>query len=139
VRDLGPYRAVVLGTAIRMEQPLPEALNFARRHKAALARLPVAVFSLGITLREDTPENRVKARSFLAPLLADLPEPVSLGLFAGKVDYARLSPVWRWMASRDQSGMMREGDWRDWGQINDWALELVHTLAEPVAALPRAA
>jgi menaquinone-dependent protoporphyrinogen oxidase len=138
VRDLRPYRAVVLGTAIRQEQPLPEAVAFVQTHRAALARLPVAVFALGITVREDTPENRAKMRAFLAPLLAELPEPVSLGLFAGRVDYARLSPVWRWMVKNDQSGQMREGDWRDWEAINSWAADLARLLGEPVA-LPQAA
>ncbi len=47
-------------------------------------------------------------------------------------------PGRRWIAKSDQSGLMREGDWRDWEAIGGWATDLARTLVEP-AALPQAA
>ncbi len=44
VTDLAPYRAVVAGSAIQGAQWLPEALDFVRAHRAALARSPSPPF-----------------------------------------------------------------------------------------------
>jgi menaquinone-dependent protoporphyrinogen oxidase len=129
VRDLGPYGAIVLGTAIRMEKPLKPTMTFVAKHHEELARIPAALFSLGVHMRHDTPENRDRTRRYLAPLLASLPRPIHLGFFGGKVDYARIGPFWRFIASHDKSGEMAEGDWRDWEAIRRWAGELVPLLA----------
>lgn len=128
VKDLKPYRAVILGSAIRMSKPLSEAVNLAKKHRAALAVLPVACFSVGLAMNADTPENREKAKQFLAPLLDEVTSPVEVGLFGGKMDYNTLSPIFRWMFSQDKTGEMAEGDWRDWDAINAWAKTLVPLL-----------
>jgi menaquinone-dependent protoporphyrinogen oxidase len=124
IKDISPYQAVVLGTAIRMGKPMPEAVKFIQKHRDTLNQMPVACFSMGITLRDNTPENREKAMSYLTPLLSQIDQPVGVEVFAGKVDYRKLSWFWRTMASYDNSGEMREGDWRDWDAIRAWALEI---------------
>jgi menaquinone-dependent protoporphyrinogen oxidase len=128
VKDLKPYRAAVLGSAMRMEKPLSEAVNFAKKHRAALAALPVACFSVGMTMNTDTPENREKAKEQMASLTRETPASLSLGLFGGKLDYSTLSPVFRWMFSQDKSGEMAEGDWRNWDAIRAWANDLIPLL-----------
>lgn len=122
--DLKPYRAVILGTALRMEKPLAEAVNFARKHRAALAKLPTACFCLGLTLKADTPENRAKAGTLMAPLLRELPAPLAIGYFGGKLDYRKLNPMLRYFFSLDKTGELAEGDWRDWDAIRAWAAEI---------------
>jgi hypothetical protein len=52
-----------------------------------------------------------------------------MGFFGGKVDYGRIGLFWRFIAGRDKSGEMEEGDWRDWEAIRSWASELVPLLA----------
>lgn len=121
VQDLAPYGAAVLGTSIRMEKPLKEAVDFARRHRDALARMPVAVFSTGLFMREDTVENREKTRGFLAPLLELVANPVDVAFFAGKLDHGKLNFLLRFAAKHDKTGAMEEGDWRDWDAIRAWA------------------
>jgi menaquinone-dependent protoporphyrinogen oxidase len=128
VRDLKPYRAVVLGSAIRMSKPLSEVIHLAKKHRTPLAALPVACFSVGLAMQADTPENREKAKQFLTPLLDEVKSPVGVGLFGGKLDYKTLSPVFRWMFSQDKSGEMAEGDWRDWDAIHAWAKGLIPLL-----------
>ncbi len=128
VKDMRPYRAVVLGTALRMEKPLSEAVNFAKKHRTALATLPVACFCVGMTMNEDTPENREKAKQYMSSLTREIKAPVGLGLFGGKLDYGTLSPILRWMFSQDKSGEMAEGDWRNWDAIRTWAGELAPLL-----------
>lgn len=47
VADVGPYDAVVLGSAVYMGRWLKEATEFARRHRAPLAARPLWLFSSG--------------------------------------------------------------------------------------------
>ena len=127
VQDLSPYGAIVLGTAVRMGRPLPAARHFVRKHHAALAGVPVALFSLGITMKADTPENRAKAESFLRDWIDSL-HPVSVGLFGGRVDPDTLSPMWRLATSFVRTNQLITGDYRDWHAIRLWANRLVPLL-----------
>lgn len=131
VRVVTTYRAVVLGTAIRRGRPLPDAMHFVAEHRAALHHLRIACFSAGVYMREDTPENRKKTESFLAPLLAEIDTPVAVGYFAGKIDTHAISRFWRLFAPRDASGHRLQGDWRDWDKIQRWAQELAAILKPP--------
>lgn len=124
VEDITPYRAVILGTAILMGQPLSEAVDFVKKHQTALAQLPIACFSLGLSMQEDTPENREKAKDSLTPLLQEINPPVGLGLFGGKVDYSKLSPLYRLFLSMGKSDSTQEGDWRNWDAIRAWATDI---------------
>jgi menaquinone-dependent protoporphyrinogen oxidase len=128
VGNLSGYSAAVLGTAIRMGKPLSEMTDFAKKNRSALAALPVACFHVGMSMREDTAANRETAQQSLAPLLQEIPDPAGVGLFGGKVDYSKLSPIFRWMFSQDKSGAMAEGDWRDWDAIAAWARSLAPLL-----------
>jgi len=120
VSDLSPYQAVVVGSAIRMGRWLPEAIKFVERYQAVLKTLPLAYFQVSGFLKEGTPERRQEAAAYLAPVRA-LVAPVSEGLFAGKMDYSRLSFLDR-MIARIAGSV--EGDWRDWDAIRAWAVSL---------------
>lgn len=132
IQSLAGYDALVLGSAIWMGKPLPEARRFAAAQRQALANLPVAYFALCETLREDTPANRDRARCFLAPL-RKLKQPVSLGLFAGAKDYSSVHPFVRWVLVNLLK--LPEGDWRDWAQIRAWAAALAPRLIRTDPAL----
>jgi menaquinone-dependent protoporphyrinogen oxidase len=123
VKELSPYRAVVLGSAVRMGRLLGEVEEFAKTNQSALSNLPTAYFTLCTTMKEDTPANRETVTGYFASLRA-IKEPVALGLFAGKVDHSTLPPLWRFFASRDKSGAMAEGDYRDWPAIHAWAAQV---------------
>jgi menaquinone-dependent protoporphyrinogen oxidase len=131
-QGVASYDALVLGSAIWVGKPLPEALRFAADQQDALARLPVAYFILCDTLREDTPANREIACRYLAPL-RKLKQPVSVGLFAGAKDFSKLNPLLRWVLKHVVK--LAEGDWRDWDQIRDWAAGLPAQLTEAEPAL----
>ena len=123
VKDLAQYSAVVLGTCIRMSKPIGEATRFAEKHRRALNERPVALFSVGLGPRDKTLEGDRAAAEFIQPL-KEMIEPVKLGLFAGKVDHAKLGFFFRLAAKRDDTGTLTEGDWRDWAAIEAWAQEL---------------
>jgi menaquinone-dependent protoporphyrinogen IX oxidase len=59
-------------------------------------------------------------------------EPVAIGMFAGKLDYSKLSFLDRIIAKK----VMPEGDWRNWETIRDWASELQPTIVTDLILIP---
>ncbi len=123
VNKLDGYAGVVFGTAIRIGKPIAEGTRFVKKFKTQLGRIPAALFSVGLAMQEDTPENRATAEGFLAPIKA-LFAPVSIAMFGGKMDYSKLPGIMRMMFSRDKEGKLAEGDWRNWEEIRAWARSL---------------
>lgn len=119
VKDVSAYQAVILGSAIRVGQWLPEAVNFVKTHQAELRQRPTAYFLVSGTLKENTPEVTEKVSAALTPVRALL-EPTSMGLFAGKMDFSKLSFLDRTIAKAVGSV---EGDWRNWDAIRAWAAQ----------------
>jgi menaquinone-dependent protoporphyrinogen oxidase len=127
VNDLGPYRTVIVGGAVRKGRWLPEAVDFIKRHRDALRQVPTAYFVVCLTMKDDTPENRSKALSYLDPVREETPQiqPVDIGLFAGAVDFAKLSFVEK---SILKAKGVAEGDFRSWPVIRTWAADICPTL-----------
>jgi menaquinone-dependent protoporphyrinogen oxidase len=120
VADLTPYTMVVIGSPVYAGSWLSDALALVTRHREALAAIPVALFAVGILIAEDTPENRQKLRAALDPVVQQI-TPVSIGLFAGKLDPKELSFPLRMMLKVMKTP---EGDYRDWDAILSWAKSL---------------
>lgn len=122
VNDLSPYQAVVVGSAIRRGRWLPEAADFVKKRQDELSRVPCAYFVTCLTMREDTPENRKKTMAYLDPVKKESPkvQPVSIGLFAGAVDFGKLG-----FGSRTMLKAMGtpEGDYRNWPAVKAWAAD----------------
>ena len=117
VTDLSGYRAVFVGSCIRMGKWLSEAAGFVSANRAALQRLPTAYFTVCATLIEDTPATRARAAGFLEPVRKVL-NPAAEGYFAGKVDPNSLSFIEN---IELQAKGVPHGDFRDWGKISNWA------------------
>jgi menaquinone-dependent protoporphyrinogen oxidase len=120
VNDLSPYQAVIVGSAIRMGKWLPEALEFVKTHRDALSRVPVAYFAVCLAMKDDTVENRRKALGYLDPVRKQFPrvKPLGIGLFAGAVDYKKLSFAYSLILKVKGAP---EGDFRNWEAIRTWA------------------
>jgi len=123
VSDLSLYRAVVLGSPVRMGRWLPEAFAFLKAHQAELSRIPVAYFVTCVTLTSNTVENRRTVDAYLDPVRA-IHRPVSVGLFAGAIDGSKLSFLDRLMVKATKTP---EGDFRKWDEIHLWADSLQKT------------
>ena len=120
VADVKPYDAVIVGGPIMMGWH-KEAVNFLEKHQQVLSRMSVAYFltALRLTKTSETslgtvsvycdpalakaPKNENKlsfiekfdtVASYLGPVLkkAPLVKPVSVGFFAGKLDYSKSLP-----------------------------------------------
>ncbi|MGC9347489.1 MAG: flavodoxin domain-containing protein [Anaerolineae bacterium] len=123
VKDVSPYKAVILGSGIRAGRVYREALNFLERHQAALRQMPVAYFVVCLTMMEDTEENRCEVEAYVDQMRQAAPqvEPVEVGLFGGKMDFKELSLPIRLIIKAMKTP---EGDFRDWDAIRAWAKEL---------------
>jgi menaquinone-dependent protoporphyrinogen oxidase len=114
--DLSNYKAVIVGSAISVGRWLPEAVNFVKKHRDELSRMPAAYFVVCSTMKDDTPENRKKVLAYLDPVRKVAPniEPVDTGLFAGVVDFSKLSFMDKSMLKIKGAS---EGDFRNWAAI----------------------
>jgi len=118
VRDLRPYGAVVLGSAVYMKRWRPSARRFLRRHRSSLPGLPWWVFNSGpVGKPSDDPEAE-----WLAPpeVMARLDE---LGarehvVFGGRVPLEPKNFVERAMVRNTPKEF---ADRRDWNEIRRWA------------------
>lgn len=123
VTDLSDYRAVVVGSAIRVGKLHPNAISFIKRHAGALSQRPVAYFVVCLTLQDDTEENRQIVGGYLDAIKQEVPQvrPVDVGLFAGKLDPKKLNLLFRLMMKIMKA---REGDFRNWPAIQAWAHQI---------------
>lgn len=121
IKDIAPYTRVVIGSPVYAGKWLADASDLVARQREALGRVPVALFAVGILIAEDTPENRQKLEAALDPARQQV-TPVSIGLFAGKLDKNALPFPMRMMLKIMKTP---EGDHRDWDAIREWARSLV--------------
>lgn len=129
VMEVDPYRAVVLGSAIRFGKVLPEALRFVEKHRLALRQIPVAYFVVCMTMQEDNEINRDTVRAYLDPLIALVP-PADIALFAGEINIKKLAPMLRMLVKAMD---FPQGDFRNWETIRGWAEGLPALLLEQQA------
>lgn len=123
ITDMSPYRAVVVGSAIRKGKWLPEAVKFVKNHQEVLSQVPVAYFLVCMKIRNPTEKNYNKVLAYLEPVHRKIPQvqPVDIGLFAGALDYSCLSGLTRLIVKIKGEP---EGDFRDWDAIRAWAAGL---------------
>ena len=119
VCTLDGYSAVVLGAALYMGRWHQDARSFLRRHRKALLRIPVAIFALGPlhTAEQETQSSRGQLDRALKPFY--WLTPVSIEMFGGAIDPARLHFPFKHLP---------KGDARDWSAIRAWAALLVKPL-----------
>jgi menaquinone-dependent protoporphyrinogen oxidase len=117
VTDLQAYSAVVLGSAVRFGQWLPEAVKFVQTNQAALNSKPVAFFAVHLMNRGDD-ENSRKMRLAYLDAARKLVAPRAEGFFAGVGDLSKVSFLERLIGKAVKSP---EGDFRDWPAITAWA------------------
>jgi len=128
--NISSYQGVIIGSAIYMGKWMSEAVDFVKKNKDALCKVPVAYFLVCMTLSQPTEKNRAKVLSYMDPILKAVPEikPVGVGTFAGAMDYNNLS----WINKKIlKSKGTPEGDFRDWTAIRTWA----EGLRSPLLAL----
>lgn len=119
VTDTSSYEAVVLGSAIYLGNWMKEARTFLDAHADELAQRPTWLFASGsITGDPPVADDPNALRPSLAETLVSATHAREHKLFAGKLDSSRLGLAER-LPVRMARG--REGDWRDWHEVDEWA------------------
>jgi menaquinone-dependent protoporphyrinogen oxidase len=124
VRDLTPYRAAVVGSAVYMFRWRPEAVRFLQRNADALSRKDVWIFDSG-PVGEKIEEQKLPEK------VARLAEAIGVRgrrNFGGRLDPEGSGFLYRSMAKKTP------GDWRDFDAIRAWARDIAETLAGASAA-----
>jgi len=114
VSDVSEYDAAVIGAPMMKFSFLPPARKFVKANKEALAKIPVAYFSMGFKMIDDSKEGREWMMKKLKVVTKQV-EPIDVGLFGGRYQ-------------KPEKGLKMpfpEGDWRDWDKITAWAEGLV--------------
>jgi menaquinone-dependent protoporphyrinogen oxidase len=124
VKNLNNYDAVIIGSAIRYDKWMSEAKEFVKANQKILQQLPVAYFFTCLVLHKLNPKGDLEAKKYSDKLQALVPQvkPVSIGGFAGVLDYSNMGffPRLILKAILLKKGV-KEGDYRDWDAIQAWA------------------
>jgi len=129
VTDLKVYNAVIIGSAIQYDTWLPEVRQFIKNNLNTLTKLPVSFYFSCLTLSQQSQKTRLKALTYSNKLNSLFPQlkPVSVGQFAGVLNYSKLSFLYRFIFKAVMPILgVKEGDYRNWGAIKEWA-EDVHS------------
>lgn len=126
VRDLTPYQAVVLGSAVYAGQWRKQAIRFLETHEQKLAALPVWIFSSGPTAEGDPVQLLDGWRFPVAQQpIADRIQPRDITVFHGALDVQKLSLPEKLIIKAMKAPT---GDFRDWAAITAWAKSIAATL-----------
>lgn len=127
--DASGYDAAVIGAPVISNEWMPDAVNFVSTNREALGNIPTAVFLTGmeLALTRDLETAQANMASLLENTVTPMLQPVEYGLFAGALDYSKMSPA--------MSGMYRlfseddtDGDYRDFTAIRAWASSIAPRL-----------
>lgn len=134
--DAGRFDHVVIGASIRYGKHRPEVYEFIARNLAWLRRHPSAFFSVNVVARKpgkDTAQTNPYVQDFLrlTPW-----RPALLGVFAGKIDYARYGYAERQVIRFIMLLTHGPTDPRACVDFTDW--NAVAAFAQAVARLPDA-
>jgi menaquinone-dependent protoporphyrinogen oxidase len=133
VDDVCPYEAIVLGSAIFYGKWMKEAIRFVATHAHELAERPTWLFGSGsITGNPPLGDDPNAIQPSLVQKLVTKTHAREHKVFAGKLDSNTLSLA-ELLPVRMARG--REGDWRNWQAIDEWAARIAGEL-EPDRGRP---
>lgn len=138
VTDVAYYQSVIVGSAVRQQKWLPEAMQFLNVYQKELAQKPVATFEVCMALATKNPARYRRALQTASAWMAparNLVNPVSEGYFAGVLDLKKIKELRFRIAlgAMVRLGLFPEGDHRDWDSIHNWAKVLPAQLAAETA------
>ena len=129
VRDLSPYQAVILGSAIYIGKWQKEAVEFLQVYANMLANRPVWLFSSGPT-GEGNPIELVEGLRFPTVLqpVVDQIHPHDIAVFHGFINPGKINFIEKWAVK----SLVKKpfGDYRDWDSIVSWATKIAKALKE---------
>ncbi len=131
VRDLAPYQAVILGSAVYMSNWRKPAVAFLKANEKALAARPVWLFSSGPPSRKDEAFAQGKTLPNALKPIADRIRPRDIVVFHGFLNPRRLNFIEKWMIKNVKAPY---GDFRRWKDIRAWTNSIAAALKGPAQA-----
>lgn len=127
IRDLTPYTAVILGSAVYIGKWNKEAVEFLQNHEKTLADRAVWLFSSGPT-GEGDPVELLEGWRLPAALqpVADRIRPRDIAVFHGYINPERVSFIEKWAVKNVVKKPF--GDFRDWDAIVTWSATIADEL-----------
>jgi len=127
VKDLSPYQAVILGSAVYVGRWRKQAVKFLQANEKMLADKPVWIFSSGPSGEGDPVEllNGWRMPESIQPI-HDRIQPRDVVVFHGNLDPDKLNFIERRMIKMVEAQI---GDFRDWDAIQAWAKSIVEGLS----------
>jgi menaquinone-dependent protoporphyrinogen IX oxidase len=124
--DLADYDAVIIGSPTMMGKWLPETLDFIERSADTLAAMTVAYINVNTTVA-DPEKAEIAYNAFIQPVLDDYPaiEPISVGLFAGEINYEEMYDQDRILL---QLLRFEEGNWINLDAVDQWTSDFITEL-----------
>jgi menaquinone-dependent protoporphyrinogen oxidase len=125
------YDAVVAGGSVHAGHHQRELVGWAKRHRAALATLPSAFFSVCLTAADTTEESRAATRAYVDEFVERTGwTPDRSTTFAGALQYREYDFVTRLMMrllmrrGHHDTDTSRDHDYTDWDAVDGWAHEV---------------
>ncbi|MHA2254126.1 MAG: flavodoxin domain-containing protein [Candidatus Kariarchaeaceae archaeon] len=128
--DLTSYDSIIIGSANRYDNWMSNARKFVKNNQKILSKMPVAFFFTCLVLSTKTDKTIRQAKGYSDKLFDIAPQvkPISVGGFAGVLDYSKISLLPRLILKLyifvilrlKERVRVREGDYRDWDAINSW-------------------
>jgi menaquinone-dependent protoporphyrinogen oxidase len=143
VHNVGDYDAFLIGSAVYMFHWVKEARQFVLRNRALLSSRPVWLFSSGPVGPQAKDSRGRDLRDVSGPKeideLREMAKPRDHRVFFGALFGDRLGGtlgftyklIRRSKAARES---MPEGDYRDWDEIEAWAIGIAEVLASSATA-----
>ena len=126
VKDLSPYRAIVLGSAVYIAMWRKEIVKFLQENETLLSGWPVWVFSSGPLGEGDSVELLHGWRFPEAQrALIERIKPRNIAVFHGAIDLKRMNLLEKWTLKNVKAPT---GDFRDWESIAKWATAIAAAL-----------
>ena len=126
IRDLSPYQAIILGSAVYFGSRREEATKLLKTNEQILAEKHIWLFSSG-PAGEGDPVELLNGWRFPSGLqeIIDRIQPRDIIVFHGVVDLDKLNRFEKWILNNVRSPVR---DFRDWETITDWASDIADTL-----------
>ena len=95
------YHAVVVGASVHKGKHQRWVVDYVRRNRPALERLPSAFFSVSLAIADGTEKGRLEAEGYVQTFVKGTGwQPEKVGLFAGALAYTKYNFLLRWVMRR---------------------------------------
>ncbi len=131
-RDVTSYDAFVVGSAVYFGSWIKAVSNFVRRNSATLAKRPVWLFSSGPLLSDTRLDDPKLVPKEIEEFKGSI-KPRDHRIFFGAFNHSKLCFRDRMIVKLPAAKeLFREGDFRNWEDIEAWASGIAQALADPL-------